>query len=242
MLPEPTFYDPNRELAANAEQANITQQYLAGMGSPQSFMANASATQGKALENSANINSRYQNMNVGVANQFSPMQAEIMNKVNAYNVDRADKLFWNNQQGNKAYRNNLRQWLNNIDRYRENEYQVDSQNELLNATNPYFDMVFGPRKASMRLKPGVNARDLILNGSGRSSGITPQRMAQYQKAVDGYVAKKYSSADMRPLLEAEFPEFFASVKSNPQSQTQGYLDMLSKMGLTGSGPASLVGY
>jgi hypothetical protein len=244
VLPEPTFHDPNRELAANAEQANIQQQYLAAMGSPQSFMGNASATQGKALENSGNINSRYQNMNVPVANQFSPLRANIINSVLAAQADRADKLFWNNEQGNKAYRSNLRQWMNNVDRYRENDYQVESVNNLMNGTNPYFDMVWGRRGANMRTKPGINVKDMILNGTGgRGSGITPDRMKQYEQAVANFTAKKMTDAQMRPLLEAQFPELFTDVKSstrNLNDVTQGYLGMLSRMGLTGAGPSSLV--
>lgn len=244
MTPEPTFYDPNRELAANAEQANITQQYLAGMGAPQSFLANASATQGKAFENAANIKSRYQNMNVGVANQFSPMITDIINRTAALGADRADKLFWNNEQGNKAFRGNLRTWMNNVDRYRENDYQVESVNNVMNATNPYFDNVFGRRSAYMRLKPGVNVRDLILNGAGRGSVGSPERFKQYEQAVANYQAKKMTDSQMRPLLEAQFPELFTDVRSNARNLgdvTQGYLGMLSRMGLTGAGPTSLVG-
>jgi len=243
MIPEPTFYDPNRELAANAEQANITQQYLSGFGSPQAFMANASATQGKALENAANINSRYQNMNVGVANQFSPLQADIMNKVTAYNADRADKLFFNNEQTQKAYRNSMRQWLNNIDRYRENEYQTESNTNLLNQTNPYYDMVYGPKGASLRFRPGINVADLITqSSSGRS--VTPNRMKEYEKAVAEYSAKKMTDAQMRPLLELQFPEMYTDVRSssrNLNEVNQGYLGMLARMGVTGAGPSSIIG-
>jgi hypothetical protein len=244
VLPDPTFYDPNRELAANAEQANITQQYLAGMGSPQSFMGNASATQGRALENSANINARYQNMNVPVANQYSNLRAGILNNILAAQANRADTLFWNNEQGNKAYRNNLRQWMNNIDRYRENEYQVESTNNLMNATNPYYDMVFGRRGASIRMKPGVDIRDMILNGTGgRGSGISTDRMKQYEQAVANYSAKNMTDAQMKPLLEAQFPELYTDVRSNARNLSdvnQGYLGMLARMGFTGAGPSSIV--
>lgn len=246
VIPEPTFYDPNRELAANAEQANITQQYAATFANPQSFMSNALATQGKAAENAANIMGRYQNMNVGVANQFAPMAAEMTNRVLAAKADRADKLFWNTQQGRKAYRNNMRQWLNNVDRYRENEYQVDGATNLLNQTNPYYDLVYTPRGTQLRFKPGINVADLITGGgSSPSRGSSSERIKEYEAAVAEYQAKKMSDAQMRPLLEARFPEFFTDVRSSSRNLNDvnaGYLGMLARMGITGVGPSSIVGY
>ena len=245
MIPEPTFYDPNRQLAANAEQANIMQQYLSGFGNPQSFMANASGVQGKALENAANIMSDVQNRNVGVANQFSPLQTDIMNKVMAYQADRADKLFWNNEQGRKAYNNNMRQWLNNIDRYRQNEYQVESATNMLNQTNPYYDMVYGPKGAQIKFRPGVNVADLITNQGrlGSGPGLGADRRKAYEDAVMMYKSKGYSDGQMKPLLEADFPELFTDVRSNSrnlQDVTQGYLGQLARQGVLGSGPGSIV--
>lgn len=245
VLPEPTFYDPNRQLAANAEQANIMQQYLSGFGNPQSFMANASGVQGKALENAANIMSDVQNRNVGVANQFSPLQTDIMNRVMAYRADAADKLFYNNEQGRKAYNNSMRQWLNNIDRYRQNEYQVNSQTNMMNQTNPYYDMVYTPQGARINFRPGINVADLITNQSrsGVGSGFTADRRKAYEDAVMLYKTKGYSDSQMRPLLEADFPELFTDVRSssrNLQDVNQGYLGMLARQGVLGSGPSSIV--
>jgi hypothetical protein len=247
MIPEPTFYDPNRELAANAEQANITQQYLSTFGSPQAFMANASATQGKALENSANINSRYQNMNVGVANQFSPLQTDIMNKVMAYQADRADKLFFNNEQGKKAYRNSMRQWLNNIDRYRENEYQTESNTNLLNQTNPYYDMVYGPKGASLRFRPGINVANLITGNSGGSSdyGVSQKELDDYEKEAARLKSSGIDASIARDYLQTKFPRIGAKVFSsgsgtNLSAINSGYFGMLNQRGLRGSGPSSLV--
>ena len=246
VLPEPTFYDPNRQLAANAEQANIMQQYLSGFGNPQSFMANASGVQGKALENAANIMSDVQNRNVGVANQFSPLQTDIMNRVMAYRADAADKLFYNNEQGRKAYNNSMRQWLNNIDRYRQNEYQVNSQTNMMNQTNPYYDMVYTPQGARINFRPGINVADLITNqgrAAGAGAGFTADRRKAYEDAVMLYKTKGYSDSQMRPLLEADFPELFTDVRSssrNLQDVNQGYLGMLARQGVLGSGPSSIV--
>lgn len=248
-IPQPTFYDPNRELAANAEQANITQGYLSTMGTPQSFMANVSAVQGKAAENAANIMGRYQNMNVGVANQFSPLQTDIMNKVMAYRADAADKLFYNKQQGNKAYRNSMRQWLNNMDKYRKNEYNTNTMTTLLNQTNPYYDMTWGPRSGNIRFRPGVNVADLITGSSSGSSspGFSNDEVQQYLAAANDYKSKGLDSSVYLPLLKARYPRFFTTART-PSTRTNplvpynsSYLGALGLRGMIGSGPLGAAG-
>lgn len=78
-LPEATFYDPTRELAANAEQANIQTQGLAAFTGPQALSARSSAIQGQAAKNAADIMARYNNMNVQLANQLNQERTSIMN-------------------------------------------------------------------------------------------------------------------------------------------------------------------
>jgi hypothetical protein len=80
VTPEVTFYDPNRELAANAEQSNIAAQTLAQFTGPQSFNARNAQVQGQAMKNAADINSRYNNLNVGISNQQANQNAGIMNQ------------------------------------------------------------------------------------------------------------------------------------------------------------------
>ena len=215
VTPEPTFYDPNRQLAANAEQANISQQYLASMGAPQSFMANASAVNAKAFENAANTNAQYQNQNVGVANAFAPMQAEIMNKMNMYNADRADKLYWNQQQGEKEYRNAQRQYLNQMDAYRQNEYDINTKTNMENQTNPYYDLVYRPKGGNIRFKPGVNVTDLIKQGRQQNQqvGLTKD---QYLQAVKE-IREKYpnsSPSEIQNALELQYPSIFGKKQTS----------------------------
>jgi len=79
-LPEATFYDPTRELAANAEQANIQTQAMAAFTGPQALSARSSSIQGQALKNAADIEARYNNLNVGIANQLNQERTGIMNQ------------------------------------------------------------------------------------------------------------------------------------------------------------------
>jgi hypothetical protein len=79
-LMKPTYYDPNRELANNAEMVNIAAGNLAQFTGPQAFNARFSDVQGKGLANAANIEARYNNLNVGVANQFEQANKQITNQ------------------------------------------------------------------------------------------------------------------------------------------------------------------
>jgi len=115
-LPEATFYDPTRELAASAEAANLGAQGLAAFQNPQAYAAGFSAIQGQSAKNAADIMGRYENLNVGVANQVSSQNAGILNNAEQTRAGLATQLFDKytiaNQQFDNAKnmaRQNLRQ-------------------------------------------------------------------------------------------------------------------------------------
>lgn len=114
-LPDATFYDPTRELAANAEQANMAYQAQTAFTNPQQLAAASAVTQGQAAKNAADVMGRYNNLNVGLANQLSKERTDIMNAAsqNKANLDTQlwDKYTIMNQQfdNSKAQaRQNLR--------------------------------------------------------------------------------------------------------------------------------------
>ena len=92
-LPGATFYDPTRELAANAEQANIQTQGLAAFTGPQALSARSSQIQGQALKNAADVMGRYNNLNVGLANELEQNRAQILN-VASQNQANLDTQLW----------------------------------------------------------------------------------------------------------------------------------------------------
>ena len=106
VVPTPTFTDPTRELAANAEQMQIGTQGAGVFAGPQRYAASFSNIQGKGAANAANIMSRYNNQNVGIANQFEGNKARIMNRANEMNTnisrDLYDKTTIANQQFDNA--------------------------------------------------------------------------------------------------------------------------------------------
>jgi len=101
-LPEATFYDPTRELAANTEQANLAMQAQQAFTNPQQLAGASSVAQGQAAKNAADIMGRYNNLNVGLANQLSQQRTNIMNTASAnqaaLNTQLYDKYTIANQQ------------------------------------------------------------------------------------------------------------------------------------------------
>jgi hypothetical protein len=131
---EPTYYDPNRELANNAEMVNMAAQQLAQFTGPQAFNSRFADVQGKSLANAANIESKYNNLNVGVANQFEQANKQLMNEANFRNQlaanDFYDKSVVANQQYDNARRQGRRQSVDYINAALENRFITDQMNSL----------------------------------------------------------------------------------------------------------------
>lgn len=90
---DPTFYDPSRELAAQAEQANILTQGMGQFVGPQALSARASQVQGQGAKGAADILSKYNNLNVGLANQVAAQNAQLANQAQQYNQAKAQELY-----------------------------------------------------------------------------------------------------------------------------------------------------
>ena len=161
---EPTFYDPNRELAANAEMANIAGANLAQFTGPQAFNTRFSEVQGKGLANAANILGRYNNLNVGVANQFEQANKQLMNEANFRNQlaanDFYDKTVATNQQYDNARRAGRREAVDYVNAALENRFITDQMNSLY----PNFFVDPAALKTyytpAQKLLPGQKGKDL----------------------------------------------------------------------------------
>jgi hypothetical protein len=204
MIPEPTFYDPNRELAEGASQRNMMAAYMQQMD-PQQFSARANALNAQGAEQAANTIGKYQNMNVGVANQFSPLQTDIMNKVMAYRADAADKLVFNAAQEDKAYRNAMRMDLRNRDLYDMNEYDNATKRTMLNQTNPYYSLEDGPQGAYINWKDKNNWMSSITGQQQQaSSNDYAAAEAEARRLENQGVSKEVALA----MLRGKFPNVF----------------------------------
>jgi hypothetical protein len=131
---DPTFYDPTRELAQQSEEANMITQGLSQFSGPQATSVAASQIQGNAAKNAANTLGKYNNMNVGVANQNEAQNAQIDINAQLANAATAKELYDKNTVANQQYansksglRNNLVQAENNL---LSNMWKTDTMNQM----------------------------------------------------------------------------------------------------------------
>jgi hypothetical protein len=139
-LPQPTFYDPTRELAANAELANISTQGASVFGSPQAFNARASQIQGQAAKNVADTLGRYNNLNVQTANQFEMNKAQIMNNASAQKANLATQLYDKNVIANQQFDNAKNKARENMRQSYMDAITNRAQTQTLNELYPQYNV------------------------------------------------------------------------------------------------------
>lgn len=197
-LPEATFKDPNRELAANAEQAYIMSQALSNVaGGPGNYMTNISAIQGKAAENAANILGRYQNDNVGIANYFAPLRSDIMNKQKLYNAERVNELWKGNAIANQQYDNSKNAYRNNLARTFGQAWNNRMNLGLTNAVNPMYNI--DPLSGRSFFINGYGPDRLGAYANSRTAGIPDwaamgSSFAEAQKSMPGLTLNNFFDA------------------------------------------------
>lgn len=109
--PRGVFYSPERELTAQNEQANIIMQGLGQFAGPQAASARASSVQGQAAKQAADTLSRYNNMNVGLANQLEQQQVGIRNQERLMNQQMATRVYDKNTIAQQQFDNAKRQTM-----------------------------------------------------------------------------------------------------------------------------------
>jgi hypothetical protein len=111
---DPTFYDPNRALAANAEQAAIASDAISMYAGPQQTSARIAGTQREASKNAANIISEYDKRNVDVANRTEMFNAQGRNQAARLNSNIDNELYKGWVIANQQYDNSKRAMKNNL--------------------------------------------------------------------------------------------------------------------------------
>lgn len=138
VLPEATFYDPTRELAANAEQTNIADQALGAFAGPQALSARISSTQGQGLANAANILGKYNNLNVETANQFEMNRATVTNESNLNRANQATNLYDKTVLTNQSFDNAKTEARNNFRQSVINGWSNRGKTQALNSMNKQY--------------------------------------------------------------------------------------------------------
>jgi hypothetical protein len=116
----PTFYDPTRELAANAELANIGTQGLNAFTNPQAFNAGFSQIQGQGAKNAADIMARTNNANVAVANDFEVRNKNLMNDASVNNANASTNFYNDTVRGDQEFYNAKSLRLDNMANHYKN--------------------------------------------------------------------------------------------------------------------------
>lgn len=137
-LPEVTFLDPSRELAANAEQSRIAADSLAQFTGPQAFNARFNQIQGQGLKNAADILSRYNNQNVQVSNQQAANNANTMNQATQQKAQLATSLWDKYQTVNQMFDNSKSQARDALVSQYVNAITNKNYTANLNKMNPQF--------------------------------------------------------------------------------------------------------
>jgi hypothetical protein len=131
---DPTFYDPTRELAAQSEQANITNQALGQFMGAQDLSSRAASIQGQGAKQAADTLGRYNNLNVGVANQFAGNNLQIRNEAQRYNQAQNKQLYDQNVIANQQFDNTKRALRHNLgdaeNTLLTNMYKTDALNQI----------------------------------------------------------------------------------------------------------------
>jgi hypothetical protein len=108
-LPEPTPYNPEQEIQANnALLTESSDAFRGTTGSSQALGARIAGASGNLADNVAKIMGRYNNLNVGTANEFAYKQSDIMNDAQKFNAGQmmnyVDKVNTTNQNYDNAKR------------------------------------------------------------------------------------------------------------------------------------------
>jgi hypothetical protein len=192
-LEEPTniLYDPTRELAQQSEQTNILTQGLGQFAGPQALSSRASQIQGTAAQQAADTLSRYNNLNVGLENQFALTQNQIRNQEKMLNQATAKELYDKTMMTKQQYDNAKRQADANVRQSFATGWKNASDIAMVNAmqeqykVDPYSGTVFHtgigktptPEKGAMSPTEYWNSPEL--------AGLT-------DKAKEALVTKKFS--------------------------------------------------
>lgn len=167
-LPGVTYYDPTRELGANAEQATIAAQELGTFAGPQGLSARVSDVQGKALENAANILGKYNELNVGIANTSEANRTNILNSDSQTRAAMATGLYDKTVMANQSFDNAKAMARKNIRDSFINAWSNRGQTQALNSINKQFSV----DPTTGFITPTGKAGDIELTDTDRANNMS----------------------------------------------------------------------
>jgi len=211
---EPTFYSPERELAANAEQLAIGAQGAAQFAGPQSYNARFAQLSGKAAANAADIMGRYNNLNVGVANETEKMNVDIFNRYAATSAKDATMLYDKGVIANQQFDASKAKGREKIGNAMISG--ITNASDAYNLNQLYPDFAIDPRTGGrlMRKPPSREA--------------TPQLPQDYAKEYSDFVSKlpANTTAEERAKIWGDYKGKITDSKDEEDERRKQYLEML----------------
>jgi murein DD-endopeptidase MepM/ murein hydrolase activator NlpD len=171
-VPTPTFNDWRGMAATEQGVYNTAAQTMGSYGPTQGLGANLSFMAGQQAGRVADVIRAVNEQNVGVANQFSGINADIMNQFAQYDANRRRQLVVDNATMNQQYDNARKAQIKDIDaNYKYGERNAMNLGAMNAASENYF---IDPRTLRTVFRPGINPF------SGASSGRSQQGMTQQE--------------------------------------------------------------
>lgn len=211
---DPALVNPQQAIGDMQSSAN---QQLAGINTLNPVLRNAqaAATYGQYLDRVPQVQSQYDNQNVGIMNQAREYNNQIKNNETMTNMDNDQKYYDQSVIGQQNF-DNLKsylgnQWMNNV----QGDVQSDqalAYNELTQK-NPAYNFDF---KTGNFSRNPVNILDVPSNGSSAAlKQITDQidKISDPKQKADAYL-KLYG-------LNTLGPKFAAAEQSNSQQKKGG---------------------
>tara|TARA_R110000868_G_scaffold15720_1_gene71734 strand:+ start:4123 stop:7425 length:3303 start_codon:yes stop_codon:yes gene_type:complete len=220
--PKPVFKSPEREMANASEQSKIAMDALGQFTGAQGLSSRASGINAQESANAANILQRYNNDNVGIAQNFEYKINDISNQENMLKQAAATRLYDKNTIVNQqfdnaklAMRNNLRnQYTNAI----TNRWKTDALNQMY----PQYEV--DPSTGGRMYYDETAARTI---GEGSGSSNTGN---EYRSIYDYYKKdKNMNDSDAIKAADAEMKH--RGLSSGSGTDKQGIVNaMYSKNG------------
>lgn len=211
--PKPTFMDPTRELAANAEQANIQTAGMAQFAGPQALSARSSSIQGQASKNAADVMAKYNNANVNIANQFESNIANINNQEASMNQANQAKLYDQNTIANQQFDNSKRALGNNLLNQTVSGITNAAKTQAMNTMYPQYKthprtggrVTFDPTKA--KANTPTTSQDYFSNADDcKKLGLTGDALTKCLKDSQNKATQSSDlDADAKAAILAQYP-------------------------------------
>ena len=221
---EPTFYSPERELAANAEQLAIGAEGASQFADPQSYNARFSQMAGNAAKNTADIMSRYNNLNVGVANEAEKFNVGTFNQYAAQRAKDATDLYDKVTIANQYYDNSKAEAREKMRNSFVSGITNATQTATLNSLYPNYAVnapsgglpEFIPGWGKPAIPPKEKTMSDYWNEINNIGGLSDEQKGDVFKAI---VAKEYEAKKTKDKEDKKLITYPGQTKSSGKTKS-----------------------